>query len=74
VRVVCQPLYEGDTRETCGKVYDDAECLTICPHEPLGGRAFIAPVKTEEEEATPERLDQIIDLATGEAREPWRDL
>lgn len=33
--VRCQALYDGDKRETCGRLFDDAEQWTICPHGPL---------------------------------------
>lgn len=35
--VRCEPLFPGDVRPEgfCGRLYDDAEAWTICPHGPL---------------------------------------
>lgn len=42
--VTCQPLFPGDDRPVCGKIYDDAKCSTLCPHDPL------PPKLTQEEQ------------------------
>jgi hypothetical protein len=51
VRNKCEPLYPGDLgfkgKGFCGKVFDDAEQWTFCPHDPL---------PTEEEKADAAKL------------------
>jgi hypothetical protein len=39
--VRCQPLFDGQTRDGgfCGRMYDDAQQWTICPHGPLWAAA-----------------------------------
>lgn len=33
----CEPLYDGDTSEVCGALFDDAKRMAVCPHVSLAG-------------------------------------
>lgn len=48
--VTCAPLWEGDPRPVCGKVYNDAHRWTLCPHPYLDDPEALRLLREHEDE------------------------